>query len=866
MHRTMVGLACTAALAAGSANAARLSTDVVPENYAIRFVPDLAHDRFEGEETIRVVLRKPASMIVVNAAELAISDVRILSGGRERTAHVALDAAAQTATLTFDAPIPAGAAALRLRFAGTLGDQIKGFYRSHLGEAKYAVTQFEPADARRAFPSFDEPSFKATFDVSAVIDAKDMAISNGRVVSDVPGPAAGKHTVTFSTSPKMSSYLVALTVGDFRCDADSVDGIPLRVCAPPSYAGRTRFALDVAKASVRYYDDWFGIRYPFDKLDIAVGPDFIEGMENTGAIFANDAILIDLATASLQSQQNAAVVVSHEIAHQWFGDLVTMAWWDDTWLNEGFATWMENRPAEAMRPDWRMPRFFDAYGMEKDALRSTHPVRRPPMDDPNALMASFDIITYGKTSAVIRSLAAWLGQDTFRAGIAAYVKAHAYGNAKAEDLWDTLEQVSHRPVATVMRDFIDRPGIPLVRFAASCANGATTVAYTQERFWLNRPADAVPMTWHVPACLRDASGVHCELLDKPRGTIRIEGCSPWLMGNANMDGYYKSAYDAATLSALASHLRDLQPVERQSLVRDTWDVVSSGGDGIDGFLELVGRLDLSTDANLANAVAHDLLVVHDDIADPADRAAFEAWVRVVLRPAVAAVGRDAAPGDADQRRALRATLLEALGASGADPDTIAWANERARRYLDDPSTLDATLAVTVLDLAARHGNRTLFDAIEAKARAAMGHDDRLRYLTSLQAFADPALARRSLAIAQELLQPSERYFVMPGALRHPPTADASWQYIKEHWAELDANQLYFSRTAFVYDAGSFCDASHRDDVRAFFTRANPADDPGELAGAIERIDTCIGRREREHARLHAWLVAHAPGAVAAGRP
>jgi aminopeptidase N len=852
MTRSILSIACLAALASSTAFAQRLSHDVVPDNYRIRFTPDLAHDRFDGEETIRIGIAKPTASIVLNAIELEIPQAGIEAGGRTQAAQVSFDKDRQTATLTFATPVPAGAADLHLRFRGILNDQLHGFYRSHTEHSKYAVTQFEPADARRAFPSFDQPDLKATFDISTVIDSKDTAISNGRLLSDQPGPD-GRHTLTFSTSPKMSTYLVAITVGDFQCASDSVDGIPVRICAPPEYKGRGQFAMDVAKASLHFYNDYFGVKYPFGKLDITAGPDFIEGMENTASIFESDEIFLDPKTASLGTQQYVSSVIAHEIAHQWFGDLVTMTWWDNIWLNEGFASWMQEKPMQAWRPDWQVPRSLDSYGIEKDALRSTHPVRREPNDDPNTLFSTFDIITYGKTAAVIRSLEAWLGPDAFRDGMRAYMKHYAYGNSTAEDLWNALEQSSHKPVATVMRDFIDQPGIPLVRFQNECKDGRSHITLTQDRFYLNRPEHAPAQLWHLPVCFKSASGKTCELLTKRQETFALDRCEPWIMGNANMDGYYHSAYDHAALKALAAHIGGLNAVERLSTVGDEWAAVTSGSDAIGNFLDLVGQVDLTTDSKVTREVTNDLRLLQQNVVDAGDRAAFESWMRRLLQPAVAKVGWDVVAGETDEYRETRSRLLYALGELGADPRAMLWAREHADRFLADASTLDPSLVDTVLGLAARGGDQALFERFEAKARATRDHDELMRYLYALQQFPVPDLAARSMGIAQALMQPGERYYVMPYAMHYPATNDAAWKYLKAHWAEIDANQLYFARVGFIYETGSFCDAAHRDDIRTFFTRVDPKDDPGELDGAIERIDTCMGRKVREEANLKTWL-------------
>ncbi len=370
---------------ASSALAQRLPAGVVPIHYDISVAPDLAAAAFTGDVTIRVSLSKPSSRIVLNAAEITFKDVRITAGGITQTATVTLDAKNEQAVFSVPRAVPAGEAQIAIRYDGILNDDLRGLYLSKANNRRYAVTQLEATDARRMFPSFDEPAFKATYALSATIDAGDHAISNGAVVSDTPGPGAGKHTLRFETTPKMSTYLVALAVGDFECRGGTADGIPVRICATPDKKALTGFALEATQAIVQYFNDYYTITYPFKKLDIVAVPDFAAGaMENTAAIFYREALLLADDNASLPVRKSIAEVLAHEIAHQWFGNLVTMQWWDDIWLNEGFANWAMSKPLKAWRPDWHveLDEIEDNHvAMGLDSLRSTRPGPRQGHDD-----------------------------------------------------------------------------------------------------------------------------------------------------------------------------------------------------------------------------------------------------------------------------------------------------------------------------------------------------------------------------------------------------------------------------------------------------------------------------------------------------
>ncbi|MGE5206831.1 MAG: M1 family metallopeptidase, partial [Chlamydiota bacterium] len=410
--------------------AQQLPRTVLPENYQLTLSPNFQTDKFDGDETIRVQVAQPTSTITLNAAEITFGEASIAQKGSTQTARVATDPKAETATLTVAQPLAAGNATIHIRYTGILNNELRGFYLSTVGNRKYGVTQFEPADARRAFPSFDQPDMKATFELTAVVPKSDMAISNGKVLSDTPGPGPDQHTVKFATTPKMSSYLLALAVGEFQCEAGQADGIPIRVCGTPEQKGRGHFALQAAEYSLSYYNHYFGIKYPYGKLDIIGVPDFSAGaMENVGCIIGRDLFyFVDPKSSSYFLQKVVAQDgVAHEMAHQWFGDLVTMKWWDDFWLNEGFATWMSAKPVAAWKPEWNMATDdvqSAAQAMAVDSLNSTHPIHQEVQTPAQALELA-DVISYNKSAAVLRMVEGYVGPDVFRKGVNAYLGKYA---------------------------------------------------------------------------------------------------------------------------------------------------------------------------------------------------------------------------------------------------------------------------------------------------------------------------------------------------------------------------------------------------------------------------------------------------------
>src|SRR5688572_29214554 len=523
MVRTvLIFLAC---LVASTASAQRLPSTVVPEHYSLWFAPDLEKETFRGRETIRVVVTESTRTISLNAAEIQFGEVTITAGGRTQTAQVTLDASGERATFTVPEPIREGPASIQITYTGVLNDKLRGFYISKANGRKYAVTQMEPTDARRAFPSFDEPAFKATYDIEMMVDAADTAISNGRVVSEAPGPEPGKKTVKYATTERMSTYLVAMIVGDFVCREGASDGTPIRICSTPDKRGLTAFALEAAEQQLKFFNDYFGIKYPFGKLDIIAVPDFAAGaMENAGAItFRERILLVDPERSSVDVRKNVASVIAHELAHQWFGNLVTMKWWDDIWLNEGFATWMANKPLAAWKPEWRM-QLTDAEDTQGalglDALRSTRAIRTK-VETPDEINEVFDGIAYEKTAAVLRMIESYVGADAFQKAIQSYIRKYSWGNAAGEDFWTEVATVTGRPIDRILKSFVDQPGVPVLSVKTSCVDMQLNVTATQARFFgsaapAGTPAPAA-QKWTFPACgkIPGFPGAQCAVVEEP---------------------------------------------------------------------------------------------------------------------------------------------------------------------------------------------------------------------------------------------------------------------------------------------------------------------------------------------------------------
>ena len=870
------------ALGPAPAFADRLPTTVTPEHYDLAFDVDLARARFEGTETIRVTLAEPSTRIVLHAVEITFHDVRISAGGVVQTAKVTFDGANQTAVLTVSKPLPIGSGELRMRYTGILNNELRGLYLSKANGRSYAVSQLESTDARRMFPSFDEPIYKATFDVRATIDRRDTAISNGRLVSDTPGPGASKHTLRFATSPRMSSYLVALAVGDFACLDGAADGIPLRVCATPDRQALGAFALESAEYVLHYYNTYYAIKYPFEKLDMVAVPDFAAGaMENTAAIFYRDTdLLVDASHASVGALKNVASTVAHEMAHQWFGDLVTMRWWDDLWLNEGFATWMESRPLTAWKPEWHMDvdQALDTQrALNLDSLKSTHPIHST-VETPAEIDESFDLIAYEKGAAVVRMIENYVGADTFRNGVNAYLAAHAYGNATSEDFAAAIAAASGKPVDTILPTFVNQPGVPLVSVSATC--GATAGpnpgwgwSREQQRFFVDSDAanSASNAPWQIPICAKEPGrgSASCQVLEGPdeATTIRDAACPAWLMANAGAYGYYRTAYSPELLRSLSANGQTaLSAPERVSLVGDEWALVQAGHDSVANFLNLAAGFGREPIRGVLDEITSGLAFMHTYLTTAATRAPYEAFVRGLFRPQFADMGISASAADADDRRELRAVIVETLGTAGNDPDVIAQARAALDNALAGRAALDPTAAGAIVTVAASHGDRALWDALLAAAKRATSPGEQYRYLYALGDFADPALIRAGL---DEVLSPDVRTQnagrYLSGFLRNPAANQMAWTFLKDHWKDLEPKlSVAFADVGVVQALGSFCDAASRDDVQTFFATHKLGNAARSVDQTIERINNCIARREKQAPVLAEWLRGQDRSAVLSG--
>jgi aminopeptidase N len=856
-------LVLTFSLAVGQ----RLPENARPENYKLSFTPDLDKATFEGEERIALRLLKPSSEITLNAVDIDFHDVTITSGGTTQKAKVTPEKEKEMVVLSVEKPLAMGPATVHITYSGILNNEMRGLY---LGKddhgRKYAASQFEATDARRAFPSFDEPDYKATFDITAVAEKGLVAISNQKIVSDTPGPG-DKHTVRFATTAKMSSYLAALVVGNFEYIEGEADGIPIRVYSTPGKKEMGTFALEVAGNVLKYYDHYFGIKYPYGKLDLIGLPDFSAGaMENTGCItFREVILLIDEKQGSVGLKKEIAGVIAHEMAHQWFGDLVTMKWWDDIWLNEGFATWMSSKPIESWKPEWNfnLDDVSETAGtLNVDSLANTRPIHQAA-DTPAQIQELFDGIAYGKAAAVLRMLESYLGEETFRAGVNAYLQQHQYSNATADDFWGAQAKTSKKPVDRIMPTWVKQAGVPILSVKAQCSGNSTNVTLTQQRYYFDRSKFQAPndQLWEIPLCLRGSASskdAKCELMTKKEETVTLPGCSTWVLTNAGAAGYYRTAFSPDAVRALATDAETkLTPAERITVENDIWASVRVGRQPVGDYLAFAQGL--QPDRN--RAVVEDLLgglhSIGQYLVSDGDRDEYRNWLRQYLAPAMKDLGYEPKPAESDEQRTLRSRLFDALGYDARDPETLEEARKIADKALADPASVDSEMAGGAFALAALNGDSAFYDRVMEATKNPKSPELYYTYLFTLPRFSDPKLLQRTLDFAispdvrsQDALQ------VITSVMRNPAGRDLAWDFIRSHWDAVAKAGGPFASAAVVGATSVFCDTGMRDQVTEFFSVHKVAAAERTYKQSIERINNCVDFKSQQQPQLASWLGQH----------
>ncbi len=838
---------------------------ITPTNYDIYLAPDLENFTFEGEETIAINIAKSVSKITVHTAEIEIFSV--VFTGREQliATKIEYDSEGETATFTFSKAISIQKKGkLFIKFAGVLNNKMRGFYRSryeHKGKTYHmGVTQFESTDARRAFPCFDEPAHKATFDVRLRVPNDRTVISN-TLEEETVEHDAGYKVVRFEKSPKMSSYLLAFIIGHFEyVEKITNEGVTVRVYVTPGKKKQAAFALEVSARLMDFYHDYFGIEYPMKTMDLIAIPDFANGaMENWGAVtYRETALLVDPENSSLHTKQWVALIIAHELAHQWFGNLVTMKWWTHLWLNEGFASFMEYLAVDKLFPEWKIWTQFvfteQAKALSLDGLENTHSIEIP-VHHPGEISEIFDAVSYSKGASVIRMIEAYVGENNFKKGLQKYLKRHKYSNAETEDLWRALEEVSKKPVGKIMKNWTGTPGYPLI----TVESNGVKIMLSQKRFYgAGEGEGKKAQDWLVPfSILTDKEKTSSVLIDKKKAVVQLSNEAVWIKGNANDTSFVRVKYASRDLEKLEDAIRNndtqLSEEGRFALVRDAFALVEAGMMGADEALRLSEAYKKEKSYIVWAEIVLHLMELNNLLHGENCHDVFKAFGRSLLAEIVSHAGWKKRTGESHEETLLRSTVTFAIGSLG-DKETIKSARELFGAMINNKK-IDSDLKSLVFSLVAENGGKKEFDIFENIYMTAPSEEEKDRALRAMTSFKDEELLRKTLQIAFSPDVRSQDAFKAVALMSGNPYGIAiAWEYVKEEWSsivEKFAGGHLFAR--FISPFSKFKTKKQADELEKFFKKNKAPGIERTVAQAVEKIRSNDALLRRDIRRIELFL-------------
>ena len=860
-----------------STDAVTLPQNVTPRRYRLRLQPDLDSFTFSGDQAVDIEILEPTSSITLNAMDLWIRGASVnVDGTAIAAGTISLDSDNETATLEFGQELPTGPARLDMSFTGVLNDKLLGFYRSEYvsqdGQTRYlATTQFEATDARRAFPCWDEPARKASFDVTLVFAEGFQAVANTPVVEETsPGP--GLKSVRFAETPVMSTYLLAFIVGDLvSIEADAANGTRMGIWTTPGKEDQAQFALDTSVKLLGYFNDYFGIPYPLPKLDHIAIPDFAAGaMENWGAItYRETALLVDPVNSSAGTRQRVAEVVAHEMAHMWFGDLVTMEWWDDLWLNESFASWMGTKAVDWLFPDWEMWTQFvnmdTNRALSLDGLKNSHPIEQE-VKNPAEVSQLFDAISYSKGASVIRMLEQFLGPETFRQGLNRYLSNNMYANARTQDLWSALEEESGQPVTSIMDSWVKQMGYPVLQVDSERAEEHLELSISQERFVYDRPlgpgsaedSGSDSEVWQVPVTVNSGGEASAATVMEGRETrLEMPAVGGWFKVNSDQTGFYRVNYsndDWQRLVPAVSSL-ELSATDRLGVQNDAYALSKAGLLPISQFLELARAYVNETDASVWGDLASNLRDIEQLIAGEPVHPAYQEFARGLFGPAARRAGWEPRPGDGHLDALLRTTVLGQAG-SYEDREVLQEATGQFQRYLSDHDSVHPDLRGVVCSLAAQAGDRSTYDRLWGLEQQTSLQEEKIRLLLALTRFQDTGLLNETLERAlSSRVRSQDTITVVGGVAANIRGREPAWEFVKSNWAEFDRRYGSggFGLMRLVSICSSFNTEEKMADVERFFTDHPTPAAERTIRQALERMRLNINWLERNRHDLGAWF-------------
>ena len=862
----------------------KLPKQVVPLEYSIRIVPDVSKFTFSGSENVKLKASAPVHELVLNSLELEIAKASI-DGTQLSPASIKLDPNNELLTIALPNELAIGEHSLALEFSGTITPKGRGFYympyqEQGTGAKKIALgTQFEPSDARRFFPCWDEPSFRARFQLTAVVPENWLAVSNMPVESerkiDPPSPNAGPaqtsgatgigKEVRFQPTPSMSSYLNVFVTGELDAIETKAAATQIRVIATKGKAEWGRYALESTAQILEYYNDYFGVRYPLPKLDqIAIPGGFGGAMENWGGItYYESALLFDPKKSSASTRQRIYEVVAHETAHQWFGDLVTMAWWDNLWLNEGFASWMGSKCTAHFNPDWevwlarniqrdpaRRTGIAKEVAMEGDARSTTHAIQQPVANESDANSA-FDDITYRKGQSFLRMLESFLGEDVFRDGVRRYIAAHQYSNSTTADLWNALSDASGKPVGEIAAAWTEQPGFPVVMMKRD----GEKVSLSQERFTINFP-NAPALRWKIPVTYFVVGEEKIEsrlMTDKIENlpTIAVDRA---IKVNANGAGNYRVQYDEPSWKALLGALAKLNLEDRVNLLSDSWALVQANRADVSLYLELIGKLPRGHELAKRDQIVNVFDYINRLLIGEPAREKFQAFARSTLRPIFNELGWEPKKNESPRDSLLRASLIVALGDLN-DQEIIDGCKQRFEKFVADPGSLAPDLRASIFFVVGQNADEATWNKLHELGLKTTSIEEKQNYFDALAAARDPKLAEKALQISLSDELPTSRALHVAGKVaRDSGHPDLAWEFAKANMkallAKTDAlGANTFAPGLFVF----FCEKSRADELKTYAKSNLPATSAKEVAKAVDEVEFRAEFKQRLAPQLNSWI-------------
>jgi aminopeptidase N len=844
----------------------KLPKEVVPTDYSIRIVPNIDKLTFTGTETVKLSVRSPVHQLVLNAVELEITEASVDGKSLPKSA-INIDKEKELLTLVMSSEVAPGDHTLALRFEGKINQAGQGLFyvryqEQGTGAPKIMLgTQFEATDARRFFPCWDEPVFRSRFQLTVVVPENWLAVSNMPVENEKKN-GEGKE-VRFAATPPMSSYLNVFVAGELDSIESRTGPTQIRVIATKGKAELGRYALEATEQILRYYNDYFGVPYPLPKLDqIALPGGFGGAMENWGGItYFESALLFDPKNSSAATKQSIYEVIAHEVAHMWFGDLVTMAWWDNLWLNEGFASWMGTKCTAHFNPQWEVwlrrnvPRdpsrrvgIAREQAMEGDARSTTHPIQQPIATEAEANSA-FDDITYKKGQSFLRMLESFLGEETFRDGIRRYIAAHKYSNSTTTDLWNALSDASKKPVGEIATGWTEQLGFPIVKVKRE-ADGK--VQLTQERFTVNFK-NAPPLEWKIPLTY--------EVVGQPAASLLMMGKTAYLENipadralkvNLNGAGNYRVEYDTSSWDLLLEGLPKFGVADRVNLLSDAWALVQAGRAPLSLYFGLVEKLPASTDVAEREQIITVIDFVNGLLVGNPEREKFQRYAQSLLRPTFDRLGWEPKPDEAPTAGNLRASLINALG-DLTDPEIIAGCRERFQKYLANPASLAPDLRPPVFAVVGRYADDKTWTKLHELGLKTTSIEEKQNYYNALACATDPKLVQKSLAIAlSDELPTSRSIFLVTKIARESGHPDLAWDFAKANMKALLAKTDALGANRYAASLFTFFSDASRADELKIYTKANL---PAAAAPEVEKIVDEIQFRAEFKKRLESQLAA-----------